>query len=175
MTSTRFAWLPAMGAGLLLAACSQAPAPPDDAAAPAAAEVAAAEAADAAATPPVAPPSEAPQAASPAGGKLTGSVSGLGGQVSGLRGLISALGGEERATDIYVALPADTLFAFDKAEVLPTAEANLAKLAELIGKACEKPKRRIPTKVSKNQKRKRVEAKKKRAEVKALRGKVDGV
>ncbi|WP_152473392.1 alternative ribosome rescue aminoacyl-tRNA hydrolase ArfB [Roseovarius sp. THAF9] len=49
------------------------------------------------------------------------------------------------------------------------------RLAELIAKACEKPKRRIPTKVSKNQKRKRVEAKKKRAEVKALRGKVDGV
>ncbi|KRS13332.1 peptide chain release factor I [Roseovarius atlanticus] len=49
------------------------------------------------------------------------------------------------------------------------------RLAELIGKACEKPKRRIPTKVSKNQKRKRVEAKKKRGEVKALRGKVDGV
>ncbi|WP_261391399.1 alternative ribosome rescue aminoacyl-tRNA hydrolase ArfB [Roseovarius atlanticus] len=46
------------------------------------------------------------------------------------------------------------------------------RLAELIGKACEKPKRRIPTKVSKNQKRKRVEAKKKRAEVKALRGAV---
>ncbi|WP_371931665.1 MULTISPECIES: alternative ribosome rescue aminoacyl-tRNA hydrolase ArfB [Roseovarius] len=49
------------------------------------------------------------------------------------------------------------------------------RLADLIVKACEKPKRRIPTKVSKNQKRKRVEAKKKRAEVKALRGKVDGV
>ncbi|WP_152497111.1 alternative ribosome rescue aminoacyl-tRNA hydrolase ArfB [Roseovarius sp. THAF8] len=49
------------------------------------------------------------------------------------------------------------------------------RLAELVRKACEKPKRRIPTKVSKNQKRKRVEAKKKRAEVKALRGKVDGV
>ncbi len=49
------------------------------------------------------------------------------------------------------------------------------RLAALIAKACEKPKRRIPTKVSKNQKRKRVEAKKKRGEVKALRGKVDGV
>lgn len=49
------------------------------------------------------------------------------------------------------------------------------RLADLIVKACEKPKRRIPTKVSKNQKRKRVEAKKKRSEVKALRGKVDGV
>ncbi|WP_135502314.1 alternative ribosome rescue aminoacyl-tRNA hydrolase ArfB [Roseovarius aestuariivivens] len=47
------------------------------------------------------------------------------------------------------------------------------RLAELIRKATETPKRRIPTKVSKNQKRKRVEAKKKRGEVKALRGSVD--
>ncbi|MEQ9260148.1 MAG: alternative ribosome rescue aminoacyl-tRNA hydrolase ArfB [Roseovarius sp.] len=47
------------------------------------------------------------------------------------------------------------------------------RLAELVLKATEKPKRRVPTKVSLNQKRKRVEAKKKRGEVKALRGKVD--
>ncbi|MAM63673.1 alternative ribosome rescue aminoacyl-tRNA hydrolase ArfB [Maritimibacter sp. UBA3975] len=47
------------------------------------------------------------------------------------------------------------------------------RLAELIRKACEKPKRRVPTKVSPNQKRKRVDAKKKRGEVKALRGKVE--
>ncbi len=47
------------------------------------------------------------------------------------------------------------------------------RLAALIRKACEKPKRRIPTKVSANQKRKRVEAKKKRSEVKALRGRID--
>ncbi|WP_417603838.1 alternative ribosome rescue aminoacyl-tRNA hydrolase ArfB [Primorskyibacter flagellatus] len=47
------------------------------------------------------------------------------------------------------------------------------RLAELIRKALEKPKRRIPTKVSLNQKRKRVEAKKARSEVKALRGRVD--
>ncbi|MEC7764732.1 MAG: alternative ribosome rescue aminoacyl-tRNA hydrolase ArfB [Pseudomonadota bacterium] len=47
------------------------------------------------------------------------------------------------------------------------------RLAEMIRKACEKPKRRIPTKVSSNQKRKRVDAKKKRGEVKALRGKVE--
>ncbi|MBR9762756.1 MAG: aminoacyl-tRNA hydrolase, partial [Rhodobacteraceae bacterium] len=40
------------------------------------------------------------------------------------------------------------------------------RLAELITKALVAPKRRIPTKVSKNQKRKRVEAKKQRAEVK---------
>ncbi|MCR9147580.1 MAG: aminoacyl-tRNA hydrolase [Rhodobacteraceae bacterium] len=47
------------------------------------------------------------------------------------------------------------------------------RLAGLIRTACEKPKRRIPTKVSHNQKRKRVDAKKKRGEVKALRGDVD--
>lgn len=47
------------------------------------------------------------------------------------------------------------------------------RLAGLIRAACEKPKRRIPTKVSHNQKRKRVDAKKKRGEVKALRGDVD--
>lgn len=44
------------------------------------------------------------------------------------------------------------------------------RLAALIRRALEKPKRRIPTKVSKNQKRKRVEAKKKRSEVKDGRG-----
>ncbi|MDA7427729.1 alternative ribosome rescue aminoacyl-tRNA hydrolase ArfB [Primorskyibacter aestuariivivens] len=47
------------------------------------------------------------------------------------------------------------------------------RLVEMIRKACEKPKRRIPTRVSANQKRKRVDAKKKRGEVKALRGKVE--
>jgi len=47
------------------------------------------------------------------------------------------------------------------------------RLAEMVRKALEKPKRRIATRVSQNQKRKRVEAKKKRAVVKALRGKVD--
>ncbi len=47
------------------------------------------------------------------------------------------------------------------------------RLAEMIRKALERPKRRIATRVSQNQKRKRVEAKKKRSEVKALRGKVE--
>jgi ribosome-associated protein len=47
------------------------------------------------------------------------------------------------------------------------------RLAELIRKAAEKPKPRIPTRVSLNQKRKRVAEKKKRGEVKALRGKVE--
>lgn len=47
------------------------------------------------------------------------------------------------------------------------------RLAGLIRAAAEKPKRRIATRVSQNQKRKRVDAKKKRGEVKALRGDVD--
>lgn len=46
------------------------------------------------------------------------------------------------------------------------------RLTEMVKKALEKPKRRIPTRVSQNQKRKRVDAKKKRAEVKARRGPV---
>ncbi len=43
------------------------------------------------------------------------------------------------------------------------------RLVALVRKAFEKPKKRIKTRVSLNQKRKRVEAKKKRGEVKALR------
>jgi ribosome-associated protein len=44
------------------------------------------------------------------------------------------------------------------------------RLAELVRTATVVPKRRAPTKVSKNQKHKRVEAKKARAEVKEKRG-----
>ena len=44
-----------------------------------------------------------------------------------------------------------------------------ARLAELVRAATVKPKPRVKTKVSANQKRKRVEAKKRRGEVKALR------
>lgn len=44
------------------------------------------------------------------------------------------------------------------------------RLVELIQRALVAPKRRIPTKVSANQKRKRVEAKKARSEVKEGRG-----
>ena len=47
------------------------------------------------------------------------------------------------------------------------------RLAELVREALVVPKRRVPTKVSLNQKRKRVDEKKKRGEVKALRGKVE--
>ena len=47
------------------------------------------------------------------------------------------------------------------------------RLAALIRAALARPKPRIPTAVSRNQKRKRVEAKKRRGEVKALRGGVD--
>ncbi len=46
------------------------------------------------------------------------------------------------------------------------------RLAELIRKATDRPKPRIKTKVSLSQKRKRLEAKKKRGETKVLRGSV---
>jgi outer membrane protein OmpA-like peptidoglycan-associated protein len=68
------------------------------------------------------------------GSALTGTVSGLGGDVSQLQGLVDALGGEIREREIYVALPADTLFEFDKADIRPAAEVELRTLAELIGK-----------------------------------------
>ena len=46
------------------------------------------------------------------------------------------------------------------------------RLAELVRAAAVKPKRRVKTRVSANQKRKRLEAKRRRGEVKALRGRV---
>lgn len=80
-------------------------------------------------------PTSAPAVPSQGGGStLSGNVSDLTGQVSELQGLVNALGGEIRDHEIYVALPADTLFEFDKADILPAAEANLRTLAELIGK-----------------------------------------
>ncbi|KZY30108.1 peptide chain release factor I [Roseovarius sp. HI0049] len=48
------------------------------------------------------------------------------------------------------------------------------RLAELVKKALEKPKRRIPTKPTLGAKKRRLKAKKVRGEVKALRGKVEG-
>ena len=47
------------------------------------------------------------------------------------------------------------------------------RLAELIIKACEKPKRRVPTKPTYGSVKRRLKAKKVRGEVKALRGKVE--
>ena len=47
------------------------------------------------------------------------------------------------------------------------------RLAELVQKATEKPKRRIPTKPTLGSKRRRLDAKKQRGEVKAMRGKID--
>lgn len=48
-----------------------------------------------------------------------------------------------------------------------------SRLAELIRRATEKPKKRIRTRVPLGQKRKRVEAKKQRGQIKALRKPVD--
>ncbi|THH34815.1 aminoacyl-tRNA hydrolase [Aliishimia ponticola] len=47
------------------------------------------------------------------------------------------------------------------------------RLAELVRKATERPKKRIPTRPTLGSKKRRLEAKKARGEVKALRGKVD--
>ncbi|MCT4607764.1 MAG: alternative ribosome rescue aminoacyl-tRNA hydrolase ArfB [Pelagimonas sp.] len=46
------------------------------------------------------------------------------------------------------------------------------RLADLIRKALEKPKRRIPTKPTLGSKNRRIKAKKERGEVKALRGRI---
>lgn len=48
------------------------------------------------------------------------------------------------------------------------------RLAELIRKACERPKRRVATRPTKGSIRRRLAEKKARGEVKALRGRVDG-
>jgi ribosome-associated protein len=47
------------------------------------------------------------------------------------------------------------------------------RLIELIRRALEKPKRRIPTKPTLGSKKRRLKAKKQRGEVKSLRGRVD--
>ena len=47
------------------------------------------------------------------------------------------------------------------------------RLADLIRKAAERPKKRIRTRVPASQKRKRLDAKRQRGEVKALRGRVE--
>ena len=52
-------------------------------------------------------------------------------------------------------------------------EVARARLAELIRRAATPPKKRIKTRVSTNQKRKRLDAKKRRGEVKALRRRVE--
>ena len=52
-------------------------------------------------------------------------------------------------------------------------EAARERLAGLVRAALVKPKPRVKTKVSANQKRKRLEAKRRRGEVKAMRGGVD--
>lgn len=89
---------------------------------------------ESAATAPPAPPQSDAQPPIAQGSALTGNVSALAGDVSQLRGLVDALGGEIRDHEIYVALPADTLFEFDKAEIRSEVEPALRTLAELIGK-----------------------------------------
>ena len=78
---------------------------------------------------PLAAPSPSPAATLAAvGSSLRGQVSGLRGDTSGLQTRVTEFG-------TVVELPADTLFAFDKAELSPEAQGNLAKAAELIRQA----------------------------------------
>lgn len=66
----------------------------------------------------------------------TGAIgSELRGQVSALHGDTSGLTTRTTAFGTVVELPTDTLFAFDKAELSPQAEANLQQVAELIRRA----------------------------------------
>lgn len=65
---------------------------------------------------------------------LSGRVGALSGDVSTLEGLVEALGGEIRGSEVHVALPADVLFDFDRADIRPAAEGDLQTLVQLIGK-----------------------------------------
>lgn len=112
----------------LLVACK----PAADAADPAVSGEGDSQAAAQAPSPPVSDATDRQGDRAASGARLQGTVSGLSGTVSGLQGLISDLGGEIRGQEIHVELPADTLFEFDKSDVLPAAQANLSKLAQLI-------------------------------------------
>lgn len=116
----------------VLTACQPSQPPPSSDATPVAASSPAAM--TNAAPPAPAPSVAASEATAAQGSRLGGTVSSLGGTVSDLKGLIEDLGGEVRGQAIHVELPADTLFAFDKADVVISAEGNLSKLASLIGK-----------------------------------------
>jgi ribosome-associated protein len=65
------------------------------------------------------------------------------------------------------------LFVQDTRSQARNREIARARLAELIQRACEKPKRRIPTKPTYGSVKRRLAGKKARGEVKALRGKVE--
>ncbi|MBV7408292.1 alternative ribosome rescue aminoacyl-tRNA hydrolase ArfB [Maritimibacter sp. DP1N21-5] len=65
------------------------------------------------------------------------------------------------------------LFVQDTRSQARNREIAQERLAEMVREALVVPKRRVPTKVSLNQKRKRVDEKKRRGEVKALRGRVE--
>jgi len=65
------------------------------------------------------------------------------------------------------------IFAQDTRSQARNREIARERLQELIQKACERPKRRVPTRPTKGSVRRRLASKKARGEVKALRGKVD--
>jgi outer membrane protein OmpA-like peptidoglycan-associated protein len=105
---------PAAATLLLLGACSQQPS----------------DAPVTAATPTV---TSSPDGATVSDMAATGSE--LRGQVSALHGDTSGLTTRTTAFGTVVELPTDTLFAFDRAELSPQAEADLQHVAELIRRA----------------------------------------
>lgn len=62
----------------------------------------------------------------------TAASGGLRGQVSDLTGAVSGLNTRVSDMGLVIDLPADALFEFDKAELTPAAQTELAKAAELI-------------------------------------------
>ena len=96
--------------------------------------------------------------------QVEGSAHGLGHQRRGLR----KLAGRRWTKEGAVVLQVD-----ETRSQARNREIARERLAELIRKALEKPKRRIPTRPTLGSKRRRLEGKKQRGEVKALRGKVD--
>jgi len=64
------------------------------------------------------------------------------------------------------------LFVQDTRSQARNRELARERLADMIRASLAAPKRRVKTRVSQNQKRKRVDEKKKRGEIKSLRGKV---
>jgi ribosome-associated protein len=83
---------------------------------------------------------------------------------SGVKPRLKRLAGRRWTTDGAI-----ILFVQDTRSQARNREIARERLVELVRKAFEKPKRRMPTRVSANQKRKRVDAKKQRSAVKALR------
>ena len=77
-------------------------------------------------------PAAAPDSPTPVAAPTTQAGSGLRGEVSGLSGEITDFRVEQTATATIVEIASDVLFAFDSADLSPSAPAQLARAADLI-------------------------------------------